>query len=128
MLELRGFFLQGTQQICCFLDNLQLWQELFKKSALSFEDSQFIDFVKELINRADKLLKLDRELPEEIFQGLPLSQQRKLHGMILDSPVSKVYSFGLKELDILYGQKIPEDFIIQMLEHTALEVNIFQIK
>lgn len=125
MLELRGFFLQGTQQICCFLDNLQLWQELFKKSALSFEDSQFIDFVKELINRADKLLKLDRELPEEIFQGLPLSQQRKLHGMILDSPVSKVYSFGLKELDILYGQKIPEDFIIQMLEHTALEVKAY---
>lgn len=121
----KGIFSPRDTADLLFLDNLQLWQELFKKSALSFEDSQFIDFVKELINRADKLLKLDRELPEEIFQGLPLSQQRKLHGMILDSPVSKVYSFGLKELDILYGQKIPEDFIIQMLEHTALEVKAY---
>lgn len=268
-----GCFSPSDTADLLFLDNLQSWEEIFRSSLLSFEDSKFIEFVKELINRADKLLKFHRELPEnirdilalsaskveglsedrrvyliemtlaflaqgvrmpkwmgdfiedlifslpydsmenilpkleievskgwnharnkrilclleavknkaipedleimdtlaaggskmvkrlvevierninslsdrlttlllmmesdvlvlnqmaeQIFQRLPLSQQGKLHAMIIDSPISKVYAYGLKQLDLVYGEKIPQQFIIQMLEHPASEVKAY---
>jgi len=59
---------------------------------------------------------------EEIFNSLDEERQKKLHGVILDSPVKKVYSFGLKKLNEIYKDIIPEEFVIQMLEHTETEV------
>lgn len=61
-------------------------------------------------------------IAENIFDKLPKEEQKKLHGIIIDSPVQKVFSFGLKKLDLIYGELIPGEFIIQMLEHTSDQV------
>lgn len=62
---------------------------------------------------------------EEIFNGMAEEKRRKLHGIIIDSPVNKVYSFGLRKLDEFYKDLIPKEFIIQMLEHTSSEVKAY---
>ncbi|MCY6369954.1 hypothetical protein [Clostridium ganghwense] len=62
---------------------------------------------------------------EEIFDNMPQEKQKKLHGLIIDSPVIRAYSFGLKKLDAIYGELIPEEFIIQMLEHSSSDVKAY---
>ncbi|BDR81629.1 hypothetical protein N072000002_18120 [Clostridium tetani] len=62
---------------------------------------------------------------EEIFDKMDKEDQKKLHRIIIDSPVSKVYLFGLRKLDEIYKDLIPKEFIIQMLEHTAHEVKTY---
>lgn len=62
---------------------------------------------------------------EEIFDNMLEDKRRKLHGVIIDSPVKKVYSFGLRKLDEVYKDLIPKDFILQMLEHNASEVKAY---
>ncbi|NYC27623.1 hypothetical protein [Clostridium saccharobutylicum] len=52
-------------------------------------------------------------------------KRKKLHGIIIDSPVKKVYSFGLRKLDEIYKDLIPKEFVIQMLEHTSSEVKSY---
>lgn len=86
----------------------------------------------ELNNRFSTLLiMLESEVTvlnkkaEEIFDSLPSEKQKKLHAIIIDSPVNKVYSFGLKKLDSIYGDLIPEEFIIQMLEHDSDDVKAY---
>lgn len=65
------------------------------------------------------------KIAEEIFDNMPKEKQKKLHGLIIDSPVTRAYSFGLRKLDMLYGDLIPEEFIIQMLEHTSYDVKAY---
>jgi hypothetical protein len=65
------------------------------------------------------------EIAEEIFESMQSEKQKKLHAMIINSPVVKAYSFGLKKLDMLYGDAIPEEFILQMLEHSSSEVKAY---
>ncbi len=65
------------------------------------------------------------KIAEEIFDNMPKERQKKLHGLIIDSPVIRAYSFGLRKLDMLYGDLIPVEFIIQMLEHTSHDVKTY---
>lgn len=62
---------------------------------------------------------------EEVFESLSLNEQKKLHSIIIDSPVQKAYSFGLHKLDTIYGEVIPEEFIIQMLEHDSAVIKAY---
>ena len=62
---------------------------------------------------------------EEIFDNMAEEAQRKLHGIIIDSPVKKVYSFGLRKLEEIYKDLIPKEFILQMLEHTSVDVKAY---
>ncbi|GAA0076486.1 hypothetical protein UT300005_08640 [Clostridium sp. CTA-5] len=62
---------------------------------------------------------------EEIFESMEKEKQKKLHGMIIDSPVNKVYLFGLRKLDEIYGDLLPKEFIIQMLEHTSSDIKAY---
>ncbi|MBC8060544.1 MAG: hypothetical protein H7Y18_07750 [Clostridiaceae bacterium] len=87
---------------------------------------------KELNNRfATLLIMFESEVTvlnkkaEEVFESMPPEKQKPLHLMIIDSPVSKAYSFGLKKLDLIYGDIIPKEFIIQMLEHSSTEVKVY---
>ncbi|MCM1989972.1 hypothetical protein [Oceanirhabdus seepicola] len=87
---------------------------------------------KELYSRFSTLLiMLESEvtvlnkIAEEIFDDMPKERQKKLHGLIIDSPVIRAYSFGLRKLDMIYGNLIPEEFIIQMLEHTSHDVKAY---
>lgn len=86
----------------------------------------------ELNNRFSTLLiMLESEVTvlnkkaEDIFDSLPSEKQKKLHAIIIDSPVLKAYSFGIKKLDLIYGDLIPEEFIIQMLEHGSDDVKAY---
>lgn len=84
---------------------------------------------KELENRFSTLLiMLESESTalnlkaQEVFGNLSTEKQKQLHALIIDSPEPKVYTFGLNKLDELYGEMIPEEFIIQMLEHNSIEI------
>lgn len=86
----------------------------------------------ELNNRFSTLLiMLESDIPvlnemaEGIFNSMATEKQKKLHALIIDSPVTKAYIFGLKKLDTMYGDAIPEEFIIQMLEHSSTEVKTY---
>lgn len=65
------------------------------------------------------------ELAKDVFSILPQEKQKKLHSMIIDSPVERAYKFGLNQLDSIYGEQIPGEFIIQMLEHSSPEVKAY---
>ena len=58
----------------------------------------------------------------EVFDKLSKEEQKKLHIMIIDSPIKRVYLFGIRKLDEIYSKMIPKEFIIQMLEHDQDEV------
>jgi hypothetical protein len=62
---------------------------------------------------------------EEIFDSMAEDRRRKLHGIIIDSPVNRVYSLGLRKLEEIYKDLIPKEFIIQMLEHTSSDVKAY---
>ena len=62
---------------------------------------------------------------KEVFAGLATEKQRKLHLIIIDSPVKRAYEKGLEELSRIYGDLIPEEFILQMVEHTSSEVKTY---
>lgn len=62
---------------------------------------------------------------EEIFDQLPSAIQKKFHSQILDSPVPKVYQFGIQKLTAFYGSYLPKEFIISLFEHPAFEVKAF---
>lgn len=59
---------------------------------------------------------------KEIFNSLDEETKHGLHLMIIDSPVQKVYNYGIHEIDALYEDCIPVEFITRMLEHPAPEV------
>ena len=65
------------------------------------------------------------EIAISIFRDMSPTSQRKLHAMLIDSPIKKVYAFALKEFDNIYGDRIPEEFILQMLEHSTKEVKAY---
>ena len=68
------------------------------------------------------------EIAKAVFESLPAEEQKKLHSIIIDSPDKKVYSYGLTKLYELYEkpeETIPEDFVLQMLEHTSPEVKAY---
>ncbi len=68
------------------------------------------------------------ELAKSIFENLPKEEQKKLHSIIIDSPDKKVYDYGIQKLYEIYeeyGEVIPEDFVIQMLEHSSYEVKSY---
>lgn len=62
---------------------------------------------------------------EMLFDSLPPEQQQKLLRLIIDSPVPRAYSLGLRKLDAIYGEQVPEEFIVQMLEHGSAEVKAY---
>lgn len=65
------------------------------------------------------------ELAKNVFEIMDTKNQKNFHAFILDSPVKKVYQYGLQKLDEIYQNEIPKDFIIQLLEHTAPEVKAY---
>jgi len=68
------------------------------------------------------------DLAKESFLSQTGTEKKKMHSMIIDSPVQKAYTYGLEMLNAYYentGQFIPQEFIIQMLEHPAKEVKSY---
>lgn len=65
------------------------------------------------------------EKAKAIFGDMDEETRVKMHKFIIDSPVEKVYKFGLEKLTEIYGQYIPADFVVQMMEHAAPEVKAY---
>jgi len=61
----------------------------------------------------------------DVFNMLSSEAQKKLHLIVVDSPVERTYSYGLRKLDEIYKDKIPSDFIIHLLEHSANKVKAY---
>ncbi len=70
------------------------------------------------------VLTLNR-LAEEVFDSMQKDEQKKLHSLIIDSPVERAHLLGLNKLDLMYEDAIPEQFIIQMLEHGSSKVKAY---
>lgn len=99
---------------------LKLLIELCEKFAPSL-DTKFSTL---LIMLESNVYRLN-ELAKKVFETTNIENQKKLHTFILDSPVNKVYKYGLQKLDEIYQNEIPKEFIIQLLEHTAPEVKSY---
>jgi len=65
------------------------------------------------------------EKAAEVFDRLPQKQKDEIFSNLIDSPIQKVYKFALGRLEELYGEKIPKDLLIQMLEHSAHEIKAY---
>ena len=65
------------------------------------------------------------ELASTVFEKLTNEKAILSHQFLLDSPLPKVHQYGLKQLEIRYGDFIPNTFIVQLLEHPHKEVKNF---
>jgi len=89
-----------------------------------FKLSLSLNFSALLIMLESDIYRLN-EISKNVFETMDVENQKKFHLIILDSPVSKVYKYGLEKLYEIYKNEIPKDFIIQLLEHTAPEVKAY---
>lgn len=68
-------------------------------------------------------------IAKSIFESMEGTPKEILHSMIIDSPVERVYLYALEMIEQMYfmpfSDRVPESFIIQMLEHGAPEVRAY---
>lgn len=64
-------------------------------------------------------------IAQSVFESLEIKEREKLHMVLLDSPVERAYQYGLRKLDDWYGNKIPTQFILRMMEHPCVEVKAY---
>ncbi|MFW9865969.1 MAG: hypothetical protein ACFFEN_07710 [Candidatus Thorarchaeota archaeon] len=64
-------------------------------------------------------------IANEIFEALSGNEKIRLHSIILDSPVRRAYLYGIHKLDEIYGENIPSNFILSLLEHSSSEVKSY---
>ena len=62
---------------------------------------------------------------QSVFEGMETGKREKMHMILLDSPVKNAYKYALEKLDAWYGDKLPEQFILRMMEHPCTEVKAF---
>lgn len=62
---------------------------------------------------------------QSVFEGMETRKREKLHMLLLDSPIEKTYQYGLEKLDAWYGDNLPEQFVLRMMEHPCTEVKAF---
>ncbi|MCI9078508.1 MAG: hypothetical protein HFH68_06200 [Lachnospiraceae bacterium] len=62
---------------------------------------------------------------QSVFEGMETAEREKMHMLLLDSPVERAYRYGLEKLDAWYGDKLPGQFILRMMEHPCTEVKAF---
>ncbi len=86
----------------------------------------------ELIEKPNTLLLLFEcnvyalnQTAQTVFENMEQQKREKMHMILLDSPVESAYQYGLKKLEEWYGDKIPQQFISRMLEHTCITVKQF---
>ena len=65
------------------------------------------------------------KIAQSVFESLEIKEREKLHMVLLDSPVERAYQYGLRKLDDWYGNKVPTQFILRMMEHPCVEVKAY---
>lgn len=65
-------------------------------------------------------------IASEIFEKIYDNKSRDdFLSILIDSPVNRAYSFGLKKLDEIYEEKIPSKFMFQLLEHSSPKIKAY---
>ena len=59
---------------------------------------------------------------DAIFSKMNGKSKEDMHRVIIDSPIEKVYEYGLKKLKEIYGEFVPKEFIMAMMQHTSPKV------
>ena len=62
---------------------------------------------------------------QEIFSEMNGKSKEDMHRVIIDSPIEKVYEYGLKKLKEIYGEFVPKEFIMAMMQHTSPKVKAY---
>lgn len=62
---------------------------------------------------------------QSVFENMEIEKREKLHMILVDSPTERAYKYGLKKLDDWYGNKIPKQFILRMMEHPCVDVKTY---
>lgn len=62
---------------------------------------------------------------QSVFEGMETGKREKMHMLLLDSPVERTYRYALEKLNAWYGDKLPGQFILRMMEHPCTEVKAF---
>lgn len=65
------------------------------------------------------------KIAQTVFESMEMEKREKMHVILLDSPVEKVYQYGLQKLEDWYGNKTPKQFISRMLEHPCIAVKSY---
>ncbi len=60
-----------------------------------------------------------------VFKTLKKKAMNEMLSILIDSPVKRAYNYATQTMDEIYGDKIPNDLIIQMLEHGSPEVKSY---
>lgn len=59
---------------------------------------------------------------KDVFNKMDEKPKKDMLRVIIDSPIEKVYEYGLKKLNEMYGEFVPEEFIMTMMQHTSPKV------
>ena len=76
----------------------------------------------------ESTIKPLNDVAATLVANLPPDQVKlrdELIALALDSPVIQAFRFGLARLEAIYGEKIPRDLIVRLMEHGAPEVKGF---
>ncbi len=65
------------------------------------------------------------EIAINVFEGLPKEAFNRTLSILIDSPEKKVITYALNKLDEIYGEKLPKNIIIQMLEHASHDIKSY---
>ena len=73
-------------------------------------------------------VELLNEKVKEIFMNTIGEERETIHISFLESPVKKVYNYGLSKLDEIYKGEIPIKFLNPIMEHNDVEVRRYGTK
>jgi len=86
---------------------------------------QLNDRLSTLLIMFESSITILNRLAEEVFDSMKEDEQKKMHSLLIDSPIERAYILGIKKLNFIYKDIIPSDFIIQMLEHGSNKVKSY---
>lgn len=59
------------------------------------------------------------------FKELDKKAMKEMLSILIDSPVKRAYSYATLVMDEIYGDKIPKELLIQMLEHGSPDIKSY---
>ena len=86
---------------------------------ININEQELMDRYSTLLIFLESDVEVLNKKSKEVFCKMDDENRVKMHKIIIDSPVNKAYEFGLEKLEEIYGEFVPADFIMQMLEHTS---------
>lgn len=74
---------------------------------------------------AESNLQVLHSFIQEVVEQAEIEKQKELIQLLIDSPLQKVYLLGLDLSERIFGDAIPKEWLLQMLEHPTKEIKSF---